>query len=105
MKIDKNCVVELDYKLMDLQDQVWESSDEGGPWVYLHGHGELMPALEKELIGKGIGQSRIPDGKNHVEPIAGEAGYCARRTKGVGRGSGRFSSSHRRRSCGTTARC
>lgn len=56
MKIAENCVVELDYKLMDLENQVWESSDEGGPWVYLHGHGELMPALEKELIGKGIGQ-------------------------------------------------
>lgn len=56
MKIENNCVVELDYKLMDLNNQVWESSDEGGPWVYLHGHGELMPALEKELIGKGIGQ-------------------------------------------------
>ncbi|WP_251358576.1 peptidylprolyl isomerase [Kangiella sp. TOML190] len=56
MKIDKNCVVELDYKLMDLNNQIWESSDEGGPWVYLHGHGELMPALEQALIGKGIGQ-------------------------------------------------
>lgn len=56
MKIENNCVVELDYTLMDLNNQVWESSDEGGPWVYLHGHGELMPALEKELIGKGIGQ-------------------------------------------------
>ncbi len=56
MKIENNCVVELDYKLMDTRNQTWESSDEGGPWVYLHGHGELMPALEKELIGKGIGQ-------------------------------------------------
>lgn len=56
MKIEKNCVVELDYKLMDLQAQTWESSEEGGPWVYLHGHGELMPALEKALVGKGIGQ-------------------------------------------------
>ncbi len=56
MKIENNCVVELDYKLMDTKNQTWESSDEGGPWVYLHGHGELMPALEKELIGKGIGQ-------------------------------------------------
>lgn len=56
MKIEQNTVVELDYKLMDLDNQIWESSAEGGPWVYLHGHGELMPALEKELVGKGIGQ-------------------------------------------------
>lgn len=56
MKIDKDCVVELDYKLMDLDEQTWESSEEGGPWVYLHGHGELMHALETALIGKGIGQ-------------------------------------------------
>lgn len=56
MKIAENCVVELDYKLMDLENKVWESSDEDRPWVYLHGYGELMPALEKELVGKGIGQ-------------------------------------------------
>ncbi len=56
MKITNNSVVELDYKLMDLNDKIWESSDEGGPWVYLHGYGELMPGLEEELQGKGIGQ-------------------------------------------------
>ena len=32
MKIEKNSVVELDYKLMDLEGNVWESSKEGGPW-------------------------------------------------------------------------
>ncbi|WP_223670586.1 FKBP-type peptidyl-prolyl cis-trans isomerase [Kangiella shandongensis] len=56
MKIEKNSVVELDYKLMDLEGNIWESSDEGGPWVYLHGHGEVMPGLENELLGKAIGQ-------------------------------------------------
>ena len=56
MKIEKNSVVELDYKLMDLEGNVWESSKEGGPWVYLHGHGEVMPGLESQLTGKAIGQ-------------------------------------------------
>lgn len=56
MKIEKNSVVELDYKLMDLEGKVWESSAEGGPWVYLHGHGEVMPGLEGKLLGKAIGQ-------------------------------------------------
>ena len=56
MKIVKNSVVELDYKLMDLEGNVWESSKEGGPWVYLHGHGEVMPGLEGKLLGKAIGQ-------------------------------------------------
>jgi FKBP-type peptidyl-prolyl cis-trans isomerase SlyD len=56
MKIVKNSVVELDYKLMDLEGNVWESSKEGGPWVYLHGHGEVMPGLEGRLLGKAIGQ-------------------------------------------------
>lgn len=56
MNIEKDSVVELDYKLMDLEGNVWESSKEGGPWVYLHGHGEVMPGLEGELLGKAIGQ-------------------------------------------------
>ncbi|MHC9511683.1 FKBP-type peptidyl-prolyl cis-trans isomerase [Kangiella sp. M94] len=56
MNIEKDTVVELDYKLMDQAGQVWESSAEGGPWVYLHGYGEVMPGLEKELTGKAIGQ-------------------------------------------------
>ncbi|NVK23165.1 MAG: peptidylprolyl isomerase [Kangiellaceae bacterium] len=56
MNITKNTVVELDYKLMDSQGAVWESSAEGGPWVYLHGYGDVMPGLEKELEGKAIGQ-------------------------------------------------
>ena len=56
MKIEKNSVVELDYQLMDTDGKVWESSKEGGPWVYLHGHGEVMPGLEGELTGKAIGQ-------------------------------------------------
>ncbi|GAA4359447.1 peptidylprolyl isomerase [Kangiella marina] len=56
MKIEKNSVVELDYQLMDVEGNVWESSKEGGPWVYLHGHGEVMPGLESQLTGKAIGQ-------------------------------------------------
>ena len=56
MKIAKDSVVELDYKLMDLEGNVWESSKEGGPWVYLHGHGEVMPGLESKLLDKAIGQ-------------------------------------------------
>lgn len=56
MNIEKDTVVELDYKLMDQEGQVWESSAEGGPWIYLHGYGEVMPGLEKELTGKAIGQ-------------------------------------------------
>lgn len=56
MMIEKNSVVELDYKLMDLEGNIWESSKEGGPWVYLHGYGEVMPGLEGKLLGKAIGQ-------------------------------------------------
>lgn len=56
MKIEKNTVVELEYKLMDDSGAVWESSEEGGPWVYLHGYGDVMPGLEKALEGKGNGQ-------------------------------------------------
>lgn len=56
MNIEKNTVVELDYKLMDSLGAIWESSVEGGPWIYLHGYGEVMPGLEVALEGKAIGQ-------------------------------------------------
>lgn len=56
MKIENDCVVELDYILMDDQGKVWESSTNGETWLYLQGHGQLMPGLEEALLGKGVGQ-------------------------------------------------
>jgi FKBP-type peptidyl-prolyl cis-trans isomerase SlyD len=56
MKAVKDSVVSLEYRL-HLGDG--EVVDEGGaddPLVYLHGHEEIPPGLEKALEGKGVGE-------------------------------------------------
>ena len=57
MKIAANCVVSIQYKLTDDAGEVLDSSEDGDPLVYLHGTGNLIPCLEKELAGKGTGDS------------------------------------------------
>lgn len=54
MKIEKDKVVEINYTLKDKDGNVMDASN-GQPLAYLHGHGNLIPGLEKELEGKEIG--------------------------------------------------
>ena len=56
MAIAKNKVVRIDYELTDPDGQVLDSSKQRGPLTYLHGLGNLIPALEEELEGKEQGQ-------------------------------------------------
>ena len=37
---------------------VVDSTSEQGPWHYVHGHGQLLPALERQLEGLRVGDSR-----------------------------------------------
>lgn len=37
---------------------VVDSTSEQGPWHYIHGHGQLLPALERQLEGLHVGGSR-----------------------------------------------
>ncbi len=54
MKIAKNTVVTVHYKLSDAQNNLLEDGQE--PIVYLHGgYDDTLPALEKALDGKEIG--------------------------------------------------
>ena len=54
MKITKNTVVTVHYKLSDAQNNVLEDGQE--PIVYLHGgYDDTLPALEKALDGKDVG--------------------------------------------------
>ncbi|MES2070873.1 MAG: peptidylprolyl isomerase [Pseudomonadota bacterium] len=54
MKIVKNTVVTVDYKLSDAQDNLIEESRE--PMVYLHGGYEnTLPKIEEALDGKEVG--------------------------------------------------
>ena len=51
LMIEKGQVVVVDYRLIDQSDCL-EQSDEASPMIYLHGHNNLMPGLERELQGK-----------------------------------------------------
>lgn len=51
MKIRPGCLVELEYTILDDEGGIHETSDEGGPLEYVHGTGELPPALEEALEG------------------------------------------------------
>jgi|SRR5688572_15232699 FKBP-type peptidyl-prolyl cis-trans isomerase SlyD len=55
MSIAQNSVVTIHYTLKDDAGEVLDSSREGDPIAYLHGHGNLVPGLERELEGKNTG--------------------------------------------------
>src|ERR1700753_1062839 len=55
MAITQDSVVTLHYTLKDDAGEVLDSSSEGEPLAYLHGHGNLVPGLERELSGKNTG--------------------------------------------------
>lgn len=56
MRIEKNTVVSLTYKLSDMQGEVLEEADEQNPAAYLHGgYDGIFPAVEAALEGKEAG--------------------------------------------------
>jgi FKBP-type peptidyl-prolyl cis-trans isomerase SlyD len=55
MQITKDVVVSFSYDLKDEEGLVLESTDEGQPMAYLHGHNNMMTALEKAFEGKQAG--------------------------------------------------
>jgi FKBP-type peptidyl-prolyl cis-trans isomerase SlyD len=76
MKIAKNKVVGIHYTLTDSQGNTLDSSDERDPLYYLHGNGNLIPGLERELETKQKGD----DLKVTVQP---EDAYGVRNDKMV----------------------
>ena len=52
MQVEKDRVVSFHYNLMTSESTMSESSKDGDPMVYLHGHGGLISGLEKEMQGK-----------------------------------------------------
>ena len=62
--IGKNSVVSLTYTLTDDAGKVLDSSDGSKPMLYLHGSGQIVPGLEKALVGKAEGDAL----KVKVEP-------------------------------------
>ncbi|MCU0772295.1 MAG: peptidylprolyl isomerase [Verrucomicrobia bacterium] len=57
MKIQKNKVVSIDYKLTGDNGQVLDSSEGREPLAYLHGNGNLVSGLEEALEGKAAGDA------------------------------------------------
>jgi FKBP-type peptidyl-prolyl cis-trans isomerase SlyD len=57
MTITDDCVVKIDYTLKDNQGQVLDSSAGKKPLAYLHGKGNIIPGLEKELTGMKVGDT------------------------------------------------
>jgi FKBP-type peptidyl-prolyl cis-trans isomerase SlyD len=55
MKIEKNKVVSIDYKLTGNDGQVIDSSAGREPLAYLHGNGNIVSGLEEALEGKATG--------------------------------------------------
>lgn len=56
MNISQNTVVQLHYALHD-ETGLLEDSQGGDPLLYLHGHQNMLPAIEKALEGKAAGDT------------------------------------------------
>ena len=65
IKVKDGVVVSLDYTLRLDDGEIIDSSEEGEPLEYLHGYGQIIPGLEKALVGLTVG-----DSKNVVVPAA-----------------------------------
>jgi FKBP-type peptidyl-prolyl cis-trans isomerase SlyD len=55
MEITANSVVSFHYKVVTSAGEAVDQSEKGEPLVYLHGHGNIVPGLEKQMIGKKTG--------------------------------------------------
>lgn len=54
-RVEKNVVVGIKYRLTLDDGTEVDNTDERGPMEYLHGHGNLIPGLEKALDGLEVG--------------------------------------------------
>lgn len=74
MSIRQDSVVTLHYTLKDEAGEVLDSSASGPPLTYLHGHGHLVPGLERSLEGRSAGEKlsvKVALDGNH--PLAGQS--------------------------------
>ncbi|GEN24463.1 FKBP-type peptidyl-prolyl cis-trans isomerase [Halomonas cupida] len=68
MQIAQNSVVAFHYTLTNDAGEVLDSSEGREPLTYLHGAGNIIPGLEKELEGKASGDKLIAK-------VSAEEGY------------------------------
>jgi FKBP-type peptidyl-prolyl cis-trans isomerase SlyD len=55
MKIATDSVVSVDYTLRNPEGELLDESSADDPLVYLHGHGVIVPGLERSLEGHAVG--------------------------------------------------
>ncbi len=55
--IQDNLVVKLDYTLI-IEDEIMESTAEGGPIEFIQGIGQIIPGLEDALYGMKVGDKK-----------------------------------------------
>lgn len=68
MQIADNTVASFHYTLTNDAGEVLDSSAGNDPLSYLHGAGNIVPGLEKAMLGRGVGDSFTVD-------VAPEEGY------------------------------
>ncbi len=78
MQIEKNRVVSFHYTLTDTGKTLSETSRNGDPVAYLHGHGNIVPGLEKEMAGRTAGD-------RFTATVAPDEAYGARDEEAVQR--------------------
>lgn len=72
-KVEDGCVVALSFTLTNEKGDERASATSDAPFVYLHGHGELLEILEKNLTGRELGERftlEIPPSEGFGAPIA-----------------------------------
>ena len=55
MNIAEQCIASFHYTLTDGSGKLLDSSEGQEPLAYLHGSGNIIPGLEKALLGKTVG--------------------------------------------------
>jgi FKBP-type peptidyl-prolyl cis-trans isomerase SlyD len=71
-------VVSFHYKLRDVEGTFNESSEGASPVVYMHGHNNIVPGLETQLVGK-------KSGDKFTATVAPEQAYGLRNEEAVQR--------------------
>jgi FKBP-type peptidyl-prolyl cis-trans isomerase SlyD len=82
MKVSKDCVVSLEYRLHLGDGNVIDESEPGQPLAYMHGRGQLVPGLEGALEGLSPGDAK----QVVVPPAQGYGEHDARGLQEVPRG-------------------
>ena len=70
MQVTSNQVVTMHYTLTNPEGEVIDSSQGKAPLAYLHGHGNIIPGLEKQLEGKAVGdklKAEVPAAEGYGE--------------------------------------